>query len=77
MEELEGQSEQLISFDVVVDGEHHATVSIDGELDMSGIDPLAARVAGRTGPGAARGGPGDGRRRDHRGRGPGRPDAGR
>jgi anti-anti-sigma factor len=44
MEELEGQPEQLISFDVVVDGEHHATVSIDGELDMSGIDPLAARV---------------------------------
>lgn len=44
MEELEGQSEQLISFDVVVDGEHHATVSIDGELDMSGIDPLSDRV---------------------------------
>src|ERR1700749_2373871 len=44
MEELEGQPEQLISFDVVVDDEHHATVRIDGELDMSGIDPLAARV---------------------------------
>ena len=44
MEELGGQSEQLISFDVVIDGEHHATVSIHGELDMSGIDPLAARV---------------------------------
>jgi ABC-type transporter Mla MlaB component len=44
MEELEGQPGQLISFDVVIDGEHHATVSIDGELDMSGIDPLAARV---------------------------------
>jgi anti-anti-sigma factor len=44
MEELEGQSEQLISFDVVIDSEHHATVRIDGELDMSGIDPLAARV---------------------------------
>ncbi|HTU98776.1 MAG TPA: STAS domain-containing protein [Solirubrobacteraceae bacterium] len=44
MAELEGQSEQLISFDVVIDSEHHATVSIDGELDMSGIDPLAARV---------------------------------
>ena len=44
MDELEGQPDQLISFDVVVDGDHHATVSIDGELDMSGIDPLAARV---------------------------------
>jgi anti-anti-sigma factor len=44
MEDLEGQPEQLISFDVVVDGDSHATVSIDGELDMSGIDPLAARV---------------------------------
>jgi anti-anti-sigma factor len=44
MAELDGQPEQLISFDVVVDGDHHATVSIDGELDMSGIDPLAARV---------------------------------
>src|ERR1700727_3301102 len=44
MDELEAQSDQLISFDVVVDGDRHATVSIDGELDMSGIDPLAARV---------------------------------
>jgi anti-anti-sigma factor len=44
MEELEGQHDQLVRFDVVVDGDHHATVSIDGELDMSGIDPLAARV---------------------------------
>ncbi|MGH2891907.1 MAG: hypothetical protein ACRDPM_01380, partial [Solirubrobacteraceae bacterium] len=44
MDELAGQADQLISFDVVVDGEHHATVSIYGELDMSGIDPLAARV---------------------------------
>jgi anti-anti-sigma factor len=43
MEELEGQPEQLITFDVVVDGDR-ATVSIAGELDMSGIDPLAARV---------------------------------
>lgn len=44
MDELEGQPDELISFDVVVDGDHHATVTIDGELDMSGIDPLAARV---------------------------------
>jgi anti-anti-sigma factor len=43
MDELEGQPGQLISFDVVVDG-HHATVMIVGELDMSGIDPLATRV---------------------------------
>jgi anti-anti-sigma factor len=44
MDELEGQPGQLISFDVVVDGDDHATVRIDGELDMSGIDPLASRV---------------------------------
>lgn len=44
MEELKGQPDQLVTFDVVVDGERHATVSINGELDMSGIDPLAARV---------------------------------
>ena len=44
MDELEVQPDQLISFDVVIDGDHHAIVSIDGELDMSGIDPLAARV---------------------------------
>ncbi|HYZ80365.1 MAG TPA: STAS domain-containing protein [Solirubrobacteraceae bacterium] len=44
MDELKGQPDQLISFDVVVDGHRHATVTIDGELDMSGIDPLAARV---------------------------------
>ena len=44
MDALEGQPGQLISFDVVVDGDHHATVRIDGELDMSGIEPLAARV---------------------------------
>jgi len=44
MDELEGQPDQLISFDVVVDADDHATVRIDGELDMSGIDPLAARV---------------------------------
>jgi anti-anti-sigma factor len=44
MDELEGQPDQLMSFHVVVDGDHHARVSIVGELDMSGIDPLAARV---------------------------------
>jgi anti-anti-sigma factor len=44
MDELEGQPGQLISFDVVVDGDDHATVRIEGELDMSGIDPLASRV---------------------------------
>ena len=44
MDELEGQPGPLIRFDVVVDGDRHATVSIDGELDMSAIDPLAARV---------------------------------
>ena len=33
----------------VVDGDHHATVShSNGELDMSGIDPLATRVAPRS-----------------------------
>jgi anti-anti-sigma factor len=44
MEDLEGPPDQLVSFDVVDDGQGHATVRIDGELDMSGIDPLAARV---------------------------------
>jgi anti-anti-sigma factor len=44
MDALEGQPGQLIRFDVVVDGDHHATVRIDGELDMSSIEPLAARV---------------------------------
>ena len=44
MDALEGQSGQLISFDVVIDGDHHATVRIDGELDMSGIEPLAGQV---------------------------------
>jgi anti-anti-sigma factor len=44
MDKLEAQPGSLISFDVVVDGERHATVSISGELDMSGIDPLAERV---------------------------------
>jgi anti-anti-sigma factor len=44
MDELDGQPDQLVSFDVIVDADHHATVRIDGELDMSGIDPLASRV---------------------------------
>lgn len=44
MDELKGQPDQLISFEVTIDGDRHATVSIAGELDMSGIDPLAARV---------------------------------
>jgi anti-anti-sigma factor len=44
MDALEGQPDQLIRFDVVVDGDRHATVRIDGELDMSGIEPLAGRV---------------------------------
>lgn len=35
----------LSSFDVIVDRPGHATVTIAGELDMSGIDPLATRVA--------------------------------
>jgi anti-anti-sigma factor len=44
MDELEGRPHQLITFDVVIDATDHATVRIDGELDMSGIDPLASRV---------------------------------
>ena len=44
MDALEGPPDQLIRFDVVMDGGHHATVRIDGELDMSGIEPLASRV---------------------------------
>ncbi|MGH2856223.1 MAG: STAS domain-containing protein [Solirubrobacteraceae bacterium] len=41
----EENSDQLSTFDVVVDRPGHATVTIAGELDMSGIDPLATRVA--------------------------------
>lgn len=44
MDALDGQPDQLINFDVVIDGDHHATVRIDGELDMSGIEPLAGQV---------------------------------
>ena len=44
MDQLEDQPDLLISFDVSVDGEQHATVRIAGELDLSGIDPLAAQV---------------------------------
>jgi anti-anti-sigma factor len=46
MDQLEDQPDLLISFDVAVDGDQHATVTIAGELDMSGIEPLAARVQG-------------------------------
>jgi anti-anti-sigma factor len=44
MDQLEDQPELLIRFDVAVDDDQHATVTIAGELDMSGIDPLAAQV---------------------------------
>jgi len=44
MDQLEDQPELLISFEVALDGDQHATVTIAGELDMSGIDPLAAKV---------------------------------
>ena len=44
MDELEGQPPPLISFDVVRDGDRHATVLIVGELDISGVEPIAARV---------------------------------
>jgi anti-anti-sigma factor len=45
MDKLEAQpKDPLVSFDVRVDGGGHATVSIAGELDMSGIEPLSARV---------------------------------
>lgn len=44
MDELEGQPPPLISFDVVLDGDGHATVLIEGELDISVVDPLATRV---------------------------------
>lgn len=44
MDQLEDQPELLISFDVAVDRNRHATVTIAGELDMAGIEPLAAEV---------------------------------
>ncbi|MFL5863352.1 MAG: lipid asymmetry maintenance protein MlaB [Solirubrobacteraceae bacterium] len=44
MDELEEQPTSLINFDVVLDGNRRATVLIKGELDISGVDPLAARV---------------------------------
>jgi anti-anti-sigma factor len=44
MDQLEDQPELLIKFDVAVDSDRHATVTIAGELDMTGIDPLAAQV---------------------------------
>lgn len=40
------QPDPLISFDVAVDRDRHATVTIAGELDMSSVEPLAVRVAG-------------------------------
>jgi anti-anti-sigma factor len=44
MDQLEDQPDLLISFHVVVDGDRHATVTIAGELDMSGIEPLTTQV---------------------------------
>ncbi len=44
MDKVEDQPDLLISFDVALDGDQHATVTIAGELDMSGIDPLATEV---------------------------------
>ena len=45
MDELEGQPDQLISFDVVVDGDHHATVSIDGNPVSDGKPgPIARKL---------------------------------
>jgi anti-anti-sigma factor len=44
MDKLEVQPGSLVSFDLASDGERHATVRIAGELDMSGIDPLATQV---------------------------------
>jgi anti-anti-sigma factor len=44
MDQLEDQPDLLISFHVVVDRDQHATVTIAGELDMSGIEPLATQV---------------------------------
>jgi anti-anti-sigma factor len=44
MERLGAEPHSLISFEIALDGDRHATVSITGEMDMSGIDPLAAKV---------------------------------
>jgi len=44
MDKLEVQPGSLVSFDVAADGARHVIVRIAGELDMSGIDPLAAQV---------------------------------
>jgi anti-anti-sigma factor len=44
MDRLGARPDSLISFEIALDGDRHATVSITGELDMSGIDPLAAKV---------------------------------
>lgn len=44
MDSPEPQTNPLISFDLAVDGDRHATVMIAGELDMSSVEPLAVRV---------------------------------
>lgn len=44
MDKLGAEPNSLISFDVAVNGDREATVRIAGELDMSGIEPLAAQV---------------------------------
>lgn len=43
MDRLEAQPGSLVDFTVEVT-EHTAVVTITGELDLSGIEPLAARV---------------------------------
>jgi anti-anti-sigma factor len=44
MDKLEAQPESLITFDLAVTPDHHAIVTIAGELDLGGIAPLDARV---------------------------------
>lgn len=44
MDELDTEADTLVSFEVTTDEAGNAIVTIAGELDISGIDALAARV---------------------------------
>lgn len=44
MDKLGADAGSLISFDVADAGDRHAVVTIMGELDMSGIEPLSGQV---------------------------------
>lgn len=45
MEELDAEAANLARFDVSADADGSAVVRVSGELDISGVDALEARVA--------------------------------